>query len=165
MPESVTRPPRSRAVKPRVTPEGEALTTEGETEGTTEPRGRKPGTFTSESAREARSRVGQAHKAKPTDDDIDRALRSKAAKGDVAAARELRERARSAPPADDSIGYVALEEMGSEALERLRVRLLRMAARMEARSRRAQGVETSSIESIAARLEGEAPPRASESRV
>jgi hypothetical protein len=89
-----------------------------------------------------------------SDQDIEQALRRKAAKGDVAAARELRERARvKLDVATENTPRVELEDMSSEELERLRERLLRMAVRMNERAARAQ-----------ARADGAAPPRASESR-
>ena len=72
----------------------------------------------------------------------------KAAKGDVAAARELRERARvKLDVATETTPRVVLEDMSNEELERLRERLLRMAVRMNERAARAQ-----------ARAEGAAAP-------
>jgi hypothetical protein len=115
--------------------------------------------FTSESAREAAGRSAEARRqarkgAGLSDQDIEQALRRKAAKGDVAAARELRERARvKLDVATENTPRVELEDMSSEELERLRERLLRMAVRMNERAARAQ-----------ARADGAAPPRASESR-
>ena len=69
-----------------------------------------------------------------SDQDIEQGLRRKASKGDVAAARELRERARVAPATEGSASYLALEEMSSEELERLRDRLTRMALRFNERA-------------------------------
>lgn len=109
--------------------------------------------FTSESAREAAGRSAEARRQARTgtglsDQDIEQALRRKAAKGDVAAARELRERARvKLDVATETTPGVVLEDMSCEELERLRERLLRMAVRMNERAARAQ-----------ARAEGAAPP-------
>jgi hypothetical protein len=118
--------------------------------------------FTSESAREAASRSAETRRQARTgaglsDQDIEQALRRKAAKGDVAAARELRERARAQAqlvmPADTDPSRLSLEEMSTEELERLQDRLTIMAVRFNERAARAQ-----------ARAEGAAPPCSSESR-
>jgi hypothetical protein len=116
--------------------------------------------FTSESAREAASRSAETRRQARTgaglsDQDIERALRRKAAKGDVAAARELRERAVRLPSVtgSDVSGHIDLESMSDEALKRLRARLLSMAVRMEARAEAARAARPVA-----------APPRSSESR-
>jgi hypothetical protein len=81
----------------------------------------------------------QARVAFGRDADIDRALRRKASKGDVAAARELRERARvKLDVATETMPRVVLEDMSNEELERLREGPLRMAVRMNERAARAQ---------------------------
>jgi hypothetical protein len=103
--------------------------------------------FDSDRAREAarlsaesrRGRRARSETDAPTDADIELALRQKAAKGDVQAARELRERARLATPGAGlraGEGIVSLEDMPTDQLERLRNRLLLMAQRFEARAAR-----------------------------
>jgi hypothetical protein len=115
--------------------------------------------FDSERGREAARLSAESRRARQandatSDEAIEQALRRKAARGDVAAARELRERARvKLDVATETTPRVVLEDMSNEELERLRERLLRMALRMNERAARVQ-----------ARVEGAAPPRASESR-
>ena len=114
--------------------------------------------FDSDRAREAARLSAERRRARQAGDDtsdeaIEQALRRKAARGDVAAARELRERARvKLDVATETTPRVVLEDMSNEELERLQERLLRMAVRMNERAARAQ-----------ARGEGR-HPRASESR-
>lgn len=146
------KPSRSRTVAPR-DPKGADNGEVREDGG--EGKVRKPGTFTSESARKAAALRGSGHKPKPkaTDDDIDRALRRKAAAGDVAAARELRERARVAKPLEEGASALVLDEMSAADLGRLRDRLLRMAVRFNARAAQAR-----------APSEAPVPPRSQESR-
>ena len=94
------------------------------------------------SRRQARTGAGLS------DQDIEEALRRKAATGDVAAARELRERTRThVATHEQQLSHVALEEMSDEELGALRERLLSMAVRMNDRAARARAAE------------GEAPPR------
>jgi hypothetical protein len=93
------------------------------------------------SAESRRGRRARSEQDAPTDADIELALRQKAAKGDVQAARELRERARLATPGAGlraGEGIVSLEDMPTDQLERLRNRLLLMAQRFEARAARGQ---------------------------
>jgi hypothetical protein len=109
--------------------------------------------FDSDRAREAARLSAERRRARQAGDDtsdeaIEQALRRKAARGDVAAARELRERARvKLDVATETTPRVVLEDMSNEELERLQERLLRMAVRMNERAARAQ-----------ARAEGAAPP-------
>ena len=100
--------------------------------------------FDSDRAREAARLSAERRRARQAGDDtsdeaIEQALRRKAARGDVAAARELRERARvKLDVATETTPRVVLEDMSNEELERLRERLLRMAVRMNERAARAQ---------------------------
>ena len=115
----------------------------------TEEKARKPGTFTRESAREARKLRGQAVKRIATDADIEARLRADAHKGIRGAASELRAWQRERKQEHtEAMTLASMEEMSSTELERYGAWLQRMYSRFKEREARAQ---------VAA--EGEAPPR------
>jgi hypothetical protein len=93
------------------------------------PGGRKPGTFTSETAREARKLRGSRLQPKdlaPADAAIETALRRRALDDPRAAEILLRwlQRPSTEPP---QAGHIELDTMPSEELKALHTRLLRLA--------------------------------------